>query len=272
MPQHIYFDHFDVLPDHFLDALQEFNSALGAFRVRVKPGAANVLQVPAGPGNDQVAIAVEGKYRWVTSNVERSDIGGAARTLDLYVTAAENVIVNAMPQVDSTDHSFALALVEHNAVAPATALKRKVAEVTWDGAKFTRVDQLVGGVSVPTMETHEGDTTNVHGFADTSKVPVATESGLRIVRGWVAANQVSGSYVLEGAGFTVTRPATGQYAVDFAVDYSDVPAVVATCTQAGSFAVVSGAALTAGGFTVLIADHLGSSLNNGFTFIAAGPA
>lgn len=149
MPKHLDIDPLDPIPAHWTDAIQEYVSSQENFFVRVKPGSPAVLQVPGGPGDDQVSVSVQGRYRWVTSPVETSSPGGAARVLDVYVTASENVFVAGSPgAVDQTNHAFSLAIVEHDAAPSGVALKRKVAETSWTGSKFKSVLPWRGG-SVP---------------------------------------------------------------------------------------------------------------------------
>jgi microcystin-dependent protein len=148
----------DPLPADWTDAIQELVSGLGAFQVRIKPGAPGTLQVPAGTGNDQVAIPIEGRWRYVTAPVERAGVG-SARSVDVYVTAADNVFVAGSPgEVDNTDYSFSLAIVDSGAAAPTgVALKRKVAVAGWDGSGFVAVDPVVGGVVDSGQRWRPGD-------------------------------------------------------------------------------------------------------------------
>ncbi|WCB95493.1 tail protein [Baekduia alba] len=148
--KHRSFDPLDQFPSSWPNAIQEFVSGLGAFQVRIKPGAPGTLQVPAGAGNDQVAIPIEGRWRYVTANVERAG-SGAARDVDVYVTATDNVFTAGFPgEVDSTDYSFVLAVVDAATVPSGVAIKRRVAQAQWNGSAFTDVAPIVGGqLTVP---------------------------------------------------------------------------------------------------------------------------
>jgi hypothetical protein len=137
----------DPFPADFPNALGQFlSTAAIEFVVRIKASDATVLEVPAGTGNDQVGIGVEGRWRYNSATVERASPGGGTpRTLDVYVTGTDNVFVSGPDgEVDNTDYAFALAIVEHNATPAGVAIKRLVATATWDGTKFTDVSQVAG--------------------------------------------------------------------------------------------------------------------------------
>lgn len=143
-------DALDALPASWTDAIQEFVSGLGGFHVRIKPANPTVLQVPAGPGNDQVAVHIQGRWRWNTVTVERASPGGAARSMDVHVTtASDNAYQAGSPgEVDITDRSFQLALTDAGqAPAVGTGLARKVAVAQWNGSQFTGVQMLRGGLA-----------------------------------------------------------------------------------------------------------------------------
>lgn len=137
------------LPAHTLNALQEFiGTAAPGFVVRIKPGDATVLEVPAGAGNEQVSIGIEGRWRYITATVERASPGGAARTLDVFVTGTANVAVpGGSGEVDETVYAFALAVVEEGATPSSVAHSRLVAKARWNGTQFAWVDNLVGAAS-----------------------------------------------------------------------------------------------------------------------------
>jgi hypothetical protein len=140
------FSPHDQLPATFADALNEFlGGSSHNFKLLIKPSDATVLQVPAGVDNDQVAIAINGKWRYNTAAVERASPGGSARNLDVYVTTGDNSFAAGSPgEVDNTDYSFALAIVEHNAFPTGVAHYRKVATAFWTGTAFVGILYDVG--------------------------------------------------------------------------------------------------------------------------------
>jgi hypothetical protein len=250
----------EPLPAAFVNAQQEFIGASAInFAVRIKATDNTVLQVLAGPDNDRAAIGIQGRWRWVESAVERASIGGVARTLDVYVTAAESNYVAGSPgEVDDTDRSFGLALVEHDAAAPTGVdLARKVAEVAWDGSRFTVINPVVGG---DTGGLRPRDTLS------------AVETDLKVIRG-----RVSGSAtVMKGAGFTVTRTplgfAAGDYTVAFDAPFSDEPTVDPTPIFAGGNIGWRLVSVANGSFRLITWDSAGAQVNSDFGFIAIGPA
>lgn len=136
----------DPLPASWPNGLSEFiSTAAPNFQVRIKPGDATVLQVPASTINGQVSIAIEAKWRYITTTVERASPGGAARTLDVFVTGTANVYIPGdISETDATVYTFDLAIVEHGATPSGVAHSRLVATAEWSGSAFTAVDQLVG--------------------------------------------------------------------------------------------------------------------------------
>lgn len=157
MPKHRDLDPLDSFPADWTDALQEFVSGLAAFAVRVKATDATVLQVAAGAGNDQVAIPIEGRWRYITATVERAGFG-ANRSVDVWVTASDNSFAAGSPgEVDSTDYSFALAIAETGVPPTGVAIKRKVAVAGWDGSRFVAVDPVIGGAVDSGQRWRPGD-------------------------------------------------------------------------------------------------------------------
>lgn len=165
-----------TIPDYWLDSLQEFVSTLAA-NFQIDQPSATSVRVKAGAGNDQVALGMQGKWRYIAADVTAAHPGGAAATYDVYATASANDFTGTPPNVDLTNYAFALAIVAHLAT-PATALYRKVAELTWDGTAITQVSQLVGSVA---SSSFSGDVTARAGAAAQARagaVGPAAEAGL----------------------------------------------------------------------------------------------
>jgi len=151
MPEHRHFEPGEKAPSSWANALQEF-VASASLMLRVKPGQANALQVPAGPGDDQVAVAIEGRWRYVTGPVEHAG-AGTARTVDVFVTASDNVFSTvAGAEVDETDYSFDLAIVDEDATPSGVDLSRRIGSAVWNGSRFTDVARWIGGVLVPVAQ------------------------------------------------------------------------------------------------------------------------
>ena len=136
------------LPSTWVNSLMEFVGTLDA-NFRLERPTATTVRVPAGAGNDQVALGIAGKWRFIAANATATHPGGAAGTYDLYAAAAANDLTGVDP-ADSTNYGFTLTIRARVGGVPdpppasgGTALSRRVAEVYWDGAAITRIINLV---------------------------------------------------------------------------------------------------------------------------------
>jgi hypothetical protein len=132
------------LPSTWVNALMEFVGSSHA-NFRVSQITDTAIFVSAGTGNDQVAIAIGGKWRFNTATVTAVHPGGAAGTYDAFVTAHDND-TSAVDPADATDYSFGLVIRARVSGSPdpppatgATALSRRVARVDWNGSAITDV-------------------------------------------------------------------------------------------------------------------------------------
>jgi hypothetical protein len=137
----------EIFASWWTDAVEEFLST-GAHGFRLRMVSATTIESPAGPGNDQSSIAVNGRLRFNVATVNRVHPGGAAGTYDVFVTASDQNIVNTpQPNTDNTVYSYALAIVAAGAtpaiVAGSVDIVRKVAELTWSGAAITSLRQTL---------------------------------------------------------------------------------------------------------------------------------
>jgi len=124
----------------FFTAIQELLGAgAPAFRLLVLND--TTIRCVAGTVNDQQTIAVQGKYRFRTTNADAAHPGGAAGTHSVYVTASDNSY-SGTPTVDATVYDFGLTILTSG--TPGTALYRKVGEVDWDGTKITALRMWTG--------------------------------------------------------------------------------------------------------------------------------
>jgi len=150
----------DPLPADWTDAWQEFwSTAAPNFVLRIKVTDDTVIEVPAGPGNDQVAVGIEGNPRYNDATVERvSPGGGAARNLDIWVTGSANDFAPGVPgEIDNTDYAFALAITEVGVEPGGVDIKRKVGMAHWDGVKFTSLTPSVGASAASPAGAAGGD-------------------------------------------------------------------------------------------------------------------
>jgi hypothetical protein len=148
----------DPFPADQVDALNEFlGTAAPNFRLQVRTSDPTVLEVPGGAGDLQSAIAVAGRWRYNTATVSRGGVTGAARSLDVHVTASDNSFAAGVNgETDNTVYGFGLAITETGVAPTGVALSRKVGTALWDGTKFGRVVPDVGWVTpeiVPAVTT-----------------------------------------------------------------------------------------------------------------------
>jgi hypothetical protein len=145
MTQHNALDYGSILTQAFTDTVQEMLSG-AAPHLRVTLPNPTTVRVTAATGSDQASLSVEGQYRYRSSDVDRVHPGGAAGVYDVFATATANDFsgpIGAGLNPDLTVHTFDLAIVTTGG-SPATAIKRKIAEIDWDGAAITALRQLTG--------------------------------------------------------------------------------------------------------------------------------
>ena len=121
------------------------------------------------------------------------------------------------------------------------------------------------------LNTHEADTTSVHGIADTAKVAKGSESNLHIIRGSI--DSAGAGSILTGTGFTIVRNGIDDVTVNITSAFSDTPSVV---VGAGSTAIRRAKLTTSepvvGSFRAMVSDTaLGTAADGIFHFIAIGP-
>lgn len=137
----------DVLPSFFANALQDFAGSQAA-NVKLRASTSNV-KLPAGTGGDLVAIAIQGRWRFVTADITRAHPGGAAGIYDIFAVAKDNNISNT-PVVftDSTDYSFDLRIVASGGtptiVAGTLDIYRKIGSCVWDGSNVSNTWLTIG--------------------------------------------------------------------------------------------------------------------------------
>jgi microcystin-dependent protein len=145
MSKHRQLSYGQPVPQDFLDALQEFIGSGSRNLVLTQIGA-NQIQIAAGVGNAQVALGIDGLWRYVSTTVQTTVTGGAG-TYTIFATTGANAFATnpspPPPEIDSTDYTFALtALLTGN---PTTPHYRKIGEAIFDGTRITGLRQTVGG-------------------------------------------------------------------------------------------------------------------------------
>ena len=140
--KHRDFDDGERFYASWTDAIQEYVSTLAAnFRLSCASG--TVLQVVAGAGSGQVAIGIEGRWRYISSTINVT-ITGSSEVKDIFAVAVtENDFVGSGNDPDETDYAFELRSVAAGGTPVGVVAYRKVGEVDWDGSKIVGVRQTV---------------------------------------------------------------------------------------------------------------------------------
>lgn len=129
-----------LLPSTWVNAIMEFLGTQASNFV-LEQSTATQVRVVASADNGQVALAINGKWRYITATITASHPGGAAGTYDVFATASANDFSAADP-ADNTNYTFGLQILAQGST-PATAQYRKVGEVRWDGSAITALRQHV---------------------------------------------------------------------------------------------------------------------------------
>jgi hypothetical protein len=146
MTQHVELNHGQVLTDGLLDPIQELLGAASPnFRVTVKN--ATTLAVVAATDNGQMSIAINGRYRWRTTETTAALPGGLPDgTHPVFVTASANDFTGPIENPDKTVHTFGLE-IKKTGETPSSAHYREVGKVTVASGAITGFEQLVSSVS-----------------------------------------------------------------------------------------------------------------------------
>src|SRR5690242_13336177 len=101
MTQHISLDFGNSVHDGFFDAIQELlGAAAPSFVITVANS--TTLQITAGTGNSQISVAINGRYRWRTTNTTAALPGSTPDgTHPVYVTATDNDFTSPEPHPDA---------------------------------------------------------------------------------------------------------------------------------------------------------------------------
>lgn len=152
MTQHIELNHENILHDGFLDPIQELLSAATPnFRIKIKNS--TTLEIDAGTGNDQISIAIDGKYRYRSTDTTAALPGGLANgEHPVFVTASANDFTGPVKEPDKTVHTFGLE-IKKTGETPSTALYRRVGTVTVKSEAIVGFEQTVSSVSGAQVES-----------------------------------------------------------------------------------------------------------------------
>ena len=109
-------------------------------------GTPSAVQLSASADDGVVSLAIQGKPRWITAPLSVNIPLATGVAYDIYATSTADTFGSdpgpPVHETDTTDHSFALAVVAQGAT-PGTALYRKVGTAYYDG-NYATVLNTVG--------------------------------------------------------------------------------------------------------------------------------
>jgi microcystin-dependent protein len=143
-----------ALPQDFLDSIQELLGTYISPNMVATVLNTTTIQLAAGTDNAQITLAINGRWRYVTTAVNATHPGGSAGIYALWATASDNSFAIGPPEVDSTVYDFALEIRASG--TPGTALSRQIGYVEWNGSAITNV-RLLGDDSATRATLEPGD-------------------------------------------------------------------------------------------------------------------
>jgi hypothetical protein len=275
VPKYRKLEQGQVLPEDWLDALQEF-IGVGSFDFLLEIASNTSIKVDAGPDDEQTSCAIMGRWRWNVATVTAAMPGTPPPgNYDVYVTGSENLFAqNLTPppdEADLTTYAFGLQIVTSG--VPTTDLYRKVGYVIWDGTKIIRVVQLIGtGFLIAHGPTHDP------GASDPVDWPVVFLYGLVASRPTAAewnrglyfyATDVAGGTLYQSIGTSwVKRSPSLIHAAEHQPGGSD-PLTWTLINLAGTLASRPAASASNLGLTYLATDDRGGTVyrSNGTTWV-----
>ncbi len=149
----------------FFRMVQEALSGL-AHNVQLQRLNDTTVRLPAGAGDERVDLAIGGKLRYRTTDIDVVDPGGVAATHYIWATCEDNNFTGPPEAIDLTDYDFSLAITATD-VAPTgagIAFTRRIGTLQWTGTTIVpgSVETLVGatagsgGSTYGTIVTHDG--------------------------------------------------------------------------------------------------------------------
>jgi hypothetical protein len=186
-------DRGDVLPASWTDGIQEFVSTL-ASNLYVETASASSIKIAAGTGSAQVAIGIEGYWRYRSTDATASMPSATPGTYAIWVSATDNDFSNSpSPDTDNTDYDFELHIT--TGAEPSgggIVATREIGELDYSGSAITEIrlspeinppDPTKASIASPTFTgtpaapTASGGT-NTTQIATTAFVTSAVASGV----------------------------------------------------------------------------------------------
>ena len=140
------YNHGDVFFASTLDAMMEATSTItSGLNLRIQNS--TTIRAAASTDSGQVGVAINGLWRWRTSNFDAAHPSGSAGIYDVFATCSDNDFTGVGSDPDNTDYSWSLVILASGSTPTGVDQYRKVGECDWDGTKLTVVRQTVGSNS-----------------------------------------------------------------------------------------------------------------------------
>lgn len=134
-----------ALPEAVLDAMMELLGTYVSGNFTVTQVNSTTLRVPASAGNGQVAMAVNGRWRYNVANADAIAPAGSAAIYTLWITGSDNNFAAGPPEVDNTVYAFGLEIRASG--TPAAAISRQIGTVDWNGTAIRSYTLSVGSAN-----------------------------------------------------------------------------------------------------------------------------
>lgn len=142
MSKHRDFNTNDVLPAGWSDAFHEYVGALVS-NLDLRRNSDTVVEIPAGTGNDQVTLAIAGKWRFNSTTATASMPAGGAGVYNVWAKSQDNIA--AQEDAGTFNYGFSLEIRATVDGAPTShALSRLIGTVEWNGTMITSIRQSAG--------------------------------------------------------------------------------------------------------------------------------
>lgn len=148
MSQEHVFAREEVFPSWFANRIQDYLSA-GRMDLPLSLKSSTILQVVPDASIGIAAVNIEGRWRFITSAIERAHPGGSKGTFHVWAVAEDNLVNNTPdPFTDHTVYKFELRITSGaKPTGEGTAISTKIAEVDWSGTEIEVLRQTRGAVT-----------------------------------------------------------------------------------------------------------------------------
>lgn len=148
MSQNHPFSREEVFPSWFANRIQDYLSA-SQMDIPLSLKTTTAVQVVPDANIGIAAVNIEGRWRFITTTIERAHPGGAAGTYVVWAVAEDNSVTNS-PAVftDHTNYAFELRITSGAApTGSGIAVTTKIGEVDWSGTVITALRITRGAIT-----------------------------------------------------------------------------------------------------------------------------